>query len=78
MDSSVKMDKVPTFDQQSKARAGCILKAMRTSTFVVVGLVVLDEVLSPLLIPTKLLQGREVDVLKAYELIQETIQASIS
>ena len=77
MDSSVKMDKVPTFDQQSKARAGCILKAMRTSTFVV-GLVVLDEVLSPLLIPTKLLQGREVDVLKAFELIQETIQASIS
>ena len=56
-----------------KAKAMTLLTLMGKPTFVV-ALVVLDRTLQPLQLPTKLLQGTELEVLSAYSMMSAAIQ----
>ena len=56
-----------------KAKAMTLLTLMGKPTFVV-ALVVLDRTLQPLQLPTKLLQGTELEVLSAYSMMSAVIQ----
>ena len=61
-----------TFDTNSKGRAALMIGSIRDPTFLV-GIVCLDKTYTPLLTPTTLLQGRDMDVLKAYKTIDGVI-----
>ena len=56
-----------------KAKAMTLLTLMGKPTFIV-ALVVLDRSLRPLQLPTKLLQGTELEVLSAYSMMSAVIQ----
>ena len=60
------------FDANTKGPAAMMINSIREPTFLV-GTVCLDKIYTPLLTPTTLLQGRDMDVLKAYQTIDGAI-----
>lgn len=67
---------VAPWDNNTRGRARCLLKSIRDPMFVC-GLVCLDTFMSPILLPTQLLQGRDIEVIQAYTIIDDVIQGGI-
>lgn len=67
---------VPYFDAKTKSRAAILLKLLADPGFIV-GLVTLDEFMGPISKPTSMLQGRELEVLEAYTLIEDLMLVSL-
>ena len=63
------------FDARSKAMALGHLKSMEDPTFIV-GLTVLNIFFTPLISVTQSLQSRELDILDAYSLVKNVMEAS--
>ena len=61
------------FDKPTTTRALSLLKSMEDSTFIV-GLECINKFMTPILVPTRLLQQSTIEVLQAYTVVDNVIQ----
>ena len=64
------------FDASTRSKAQALIHSILDPSFLV-GIVCLDVIFTPLLTPTKLLQGRDIEVLRAYQLMESVIQVRL-